>query len=810
MPTIKYEHLSFENGYVYRSCEVPLHEQGLVLIRGLNLDDGGYLGSGKSSLFEVFSHVQLGKGGKTASRKTELDSIVNWSVGSDYSAVLRYTVDGHPYEIRQYRKHKLYKNRTLVIDRETGRNIIPRSGARFPHKWIREEHLKLDETSFFNLVYLRQELNHVLLHGRDYEVRKKLTSMFGLDIFDKLYSLAHDRIKTVGGNLESLEKLEAELTNLNAQLQGAEDLEELQENQEQQEKSLSALQESLDETARRRGDLRDLFAKIEIRRDLALQAKTAWDNSKLSKLVNSPKDIDDDLVKRLEKKSESYSEEYVLAKDQADAFRRRNIIEQKLSKISGRDIEDVDEELSEVRTQLARLKGQELPQAQRRMKVLEEMAKLDRPKKSLLDIRTKLEDVLAKETTAQQEIKVLTAQLRDNVCSACKRPFDIQQDQVDEMKVKLERTRSQHGKLRDLRFQLRDMIEGAEAYKTLESQLEAIDTTRSPREIQTEIQGLLKKERELTEEYELSKQRLELNGQLKELPVGTVNDQLLDRLRLRSSAAKMRGAVAQKILNLLNQIEDLPMGDRKDIAAQIDSLTEESGSLSEDLKVLSLEVARTEERIATISNLQNRRDKVQKGLSRGSQILNNKRCLESLKSAFGNQGLKNDRFQSILREATETTVPLYSSTLWPKSNIDLCLSDQDGSIQFQLRRKNGNIITGSDMLSGGERHKAGLAFLFGMRDLKEVYTESSSNVLIVDEPFGSLDPQGTSGLMRILQILKQKFGSVFVISHRPEVLNHPAWDKVWWAVRNENESTLYRGDLPQQYQEIAQQYSREG
>jgi ABC-type multidrug transport system ATPase subunit len=76
-------------------------------------------------------------------------------------------------------------------------------------------------------------------------------------------------------------------------------------------------------------------------------------------------------------------------------------------------------------------------------------------------------------------------------------------------------------------------------------------------------------------------------------------------------------------------------------------------------------------------------------------------------------------------------------------------------------------------------------------------------VLIVDEPFGNLDPLGTEGLIAIFQRLKRKFGSVFVISHRPEVLSHPVWDQTWWAIRENDNATLYLEDPPAHYQKLA-------
>ena len=106
MPFIEYESLEFENAYIYRKCSFPLANQGLVLVRGLNMDDGGFLGAGKSSIFEVFAQLQMGKGGKRDQRRGDHKSdMVNLFSGADMSATLKLKIGGHPYEIRQYRKH---------------------------------------------------------------------------------------------------------------------------------------------------------------------------------------------------------------------------------------------------------------------------------------------------------------------------------------------------------------------------------------------------------------------------------------------------------------------------------------------------------------------------------------------------------------------------------------------------------------------------------------------------------------------------------------------------------------------------------
>jgi energy-coupling factor transporter ATP-binding protein EcfA2 len=111
------------------------------------------------------------------------------------------------------------------------------------------------------------------------------------------------------------------------------------------------------------------------------------------------------------------------------------------------------------------------------------------------------------------------------------------------------------------------------------------------------------------------------------------------------------------------------------------------------------------------------------------------------------------------------------------------------------------------MLSGGERNKAGLSLLFGMRDLKEKYTGLSTNVLILDEPFGNLDAYGTECLLSVLESLKDRFGTIFVIGNQHDVLTHEIWDQVWWAVRENNEARLYREGLPSRYNDAVARYA---
>jgi len=180
--------------------------------------------------------------------------------------------------------------------------------------------------------------------------------------------------------------------------------------------------------------------------------------------------------------------------------------------------------------------------------------------------------------------------------------------------------------------------------------------------------------------------------------------------------------------------------------------------------------------------------------------------LQALTQAFGPKGLKRDRFAAILRDATEQTVPYYTGLLWPQRSTTLELTEADNAIKFALRQR--GLAKRSHLLSGGERNKAGLALLFGMRDLKEKYTGLQTNCLIVDEPFGNLDAYGTTCLLQVLRDLQDRVGTVLVIGNQRDVFTNSIWDQVWWAVREGNTARLYRDGLPEQYQPLVDRYEQ--
>jgi len=807
MSKIEYESLEFKNAYIYRHCIVPLQDQGLVLIRGLNLDDGGYLGAGKSSMFEMFAQLQMGKGGKRDLRKGQHRyDMINRSVGSNLEASLRLRVDDHPYELRQYRNHDHYGNATFAIDLETGVNLIPRECANSPFKWIRDTLLKTDETTFFNLVYMAQESNNIMISGTESARRQQLTSMFGLDVYDDLYTATRRQLDVQSTAVTDLDNLAAELSEIEQRLLTLPAIDVVQQQLDKATTTFTDLKESVAAKMQEFTELSNLQACLKQRNDLISEVKAAFLKSKFPELIKTPNDITEQYINEQGIVYENAYAAYVMTKNSLEGVQRHVILTAQLQNIRGRDQDVVNNELVDVKSKI-RVLQLELPQAEERIEILSEMQRLGAAVLTIDSVDEQYSVAVVQEVDLKNRINVVHTQLSSEVCPTCHRPYHI-------TAVDVKRLQSELLDLRDALEAVVKVLHGLKAakihiakYKSFQDRLSVIAVLRTPEEIQIDISKLSKLERVLATEFELSKQRLSILGQLAELPEGDV-ESLSDKVKeLKKSyeLAQLRHVGAKTIMAGLLKLLKLKKGDLAAVEFSITRVKVILDRASASMARASKKVSDLSTVVDEIKRLATRQDKLHGVLDKRADLLAEVMCLEALKKAFDPKGIKQERFRSILIDATIKTVPMYSRLLWPSGNIDLRIDDQESSIHFDLFRSNTQSAVNYTLLSGGERHKAGLAFLFGMRDLKELYTGTYFNVLVVDEPFGGLDPQGTESLISIFETLKHRFGTIFVISHRPEVLEHTVWDKTWWAIREHDNATLYTDGVPARYLRIARE-----
>lgn len=807
MSDIHYHSLRFRNGYAYRECEIPFEDQGLVLVRGLNVDDGGFLGAGKTSPFEVFSLLQTGRVGKQRKGERILaDDVVNLSVGGGFEARLRFDVDERPYEIVQYRQHPKFGNAYRLIDLDVGRNIIPSKNQR-PQSWVAREVLRVDEKSFFNLIYLAQDFSNVMLSGTDGDRQQSLIQMFGLDAYDTLRERVKAKLSVLRRTAQDVETLQEELEGIEA------DLQQYRQTPAQLEIEVTTKEAELLEVRQRHDSALDSIERVqhtlrdvEQRSRLIQQAKRRWNSVELP--VSRPKDVTDSVVAELQTEADSSADAAADLRNSIRLLEQRHIIKRRLETLPDCDEDEARQELEETRDELRRLTNQELPRAEQRVEISADLRRCTRPSRSADEAQQLHDEASGKRRDAERDIASISTALESEVCPTCGQALEGSNHDPKELKQRL---RSERRALKRWSGEVHDLaaeLGNARTYEELQGRLKTIPQTDSPQKIQRRISHLMGEEKKLVTCLESAALRETLQQQLASLPRSSAA-QLKKRLRKAEQATEQlrrQQEAAASLLEKSKQIKALPKGDAAKLRRRITQARTTVRQAADAIVRVGEEVNTLKQQHTELQRLTGRRDKIERGLRKTREVRTNIRQLQALETAFGSKGLKRDRFAAILRDAAQQTVPYYTNLLWPRHNSRIDLVDGNTAVKFQL--SHGDLVTGSRLLSGGERNKAGLALLFGLRDLKEKYTGLRTNVLIVDEPFGNLDAYGTDALIRVLRDLRTRFGTVLVVGNQRDVLEHGAWDQVWWAVRKDHEARLYRRGLPAHYLLLANTYTQ--
>ncbi len=813
MPQIVYKNLRFKNAFSYRECEVPLDKQGLTFIRGVNADDDGFLGAGKSSIFEVLSTLLMGSAGKP----TTFADMVNHYAGKNMEACLELEVGEQDYEIRQYQKHDTHGSGTKIIDMNLGRNVVPGDKSRYVHKWFREEKLRTSPTTFFHQTYLAQRMTNILLSGTDAQRKHKIIEMFGLDIYDKLGEAADKHMKLVEAELSSVSTFSEELAGIENTLSVNPPSSELKVISKQKNQELEDFKLSLDTAVSDLNEAQDDLRLAERRYAYILEAKELWQEHSHTYDVKSYKKISVDSVQDEKKLIQKLQQKYASLKDGLTKLRSRDVLVKQLQNLpeSTRDHTDINDELTDAKSRLAYLTETELPQAESRKSLLDEMHELavtDVGYEQFTAEWQKAEEdrgiLIKKEAKLRHAIDHIASQLENDVCATCKRYFDLTEEDVTELKRELKTKRK---KLKLVKAELHALNENTQVLSSardVSKSLSMIQTKRKTKVIHDEIKSLQFQERSLTTEIESTQRRDAIKNQLKHLPDGSEAEikEEMSFVAVETEAREDKYTVSSRIIQLVGLIRKLPKVKRKALVKKVSQLKRFVKQGMRDLNKLNHNALVADGQYDEVRSAERRKKKLEKAIKQAKKLQEEYDCYKALKISFGQKGLKHDRLHAIMADAADRTVPLYTNLFWPKGRVSLGLEPTESAIRFQLDRA--GVGTSSRAISGGESHKAGLAFLFGLRDLKEIYTGATSNILILDEPFSHLDPQGREAFINVLQALKQRFASIFVVSHLTEVIHNDAWDQVWWAVRDNNESKLYLDTPPSKYVELAEHYDR--
>lgn len=800
--TVTFKRLQAQNATTYRNLDVPLDNQGLVLLRAENRDSAGSNGSGKSNIWEMFCHLIYGTTGKGVNKK----GMLNQFVGKDMLIDLDLEVDGVPYTFRETRKHSEHGTGFFVY--ENDEDITPkRSAGKSEPQRLMQEIIGLSLKEFQGVIYLYQKYNHVLRNGTRGEKQAYLSSLFGLDKYDLLYQEAKTRLKQVEKEMAEYSSYERDLEQCDLRLQKLPSIPEI-------EVLIHATEKRIEEQKSSRQALTEKVTKLQAERQQVQRKREA---------IKSLKDLNfdviniDELTNRIASTDKSISK--IRSKVQStqiivQGLQHRLSIEEQIPESPSVSQEEETEKVSSLKQEILQ-KQSLLAQLQQKVDLKKKLDALsvEREKEVSIteleeEINRYLQEVDISQTHLQEceysfrfayEAKESVESITGGTCPTCHRPLTGQ----DKEKI-----------IEALEISKKEII-----YRAAKEDLEKVQQSLSSyQQRKTSLEEIMKEEARVLESFV-------------KLPEGDY-DEVDQSIQLQQSSLQEAEATLQTwatINTLTAQLESLPTGDLpqqqkiledaqeqeslqlkeqkilhsaavwiKDANLDIDpdNFNEEYfQTTQEDLAKVIEEIDLLIEEKTKLTNQQNEQLSVEKTkqtaetmLERASSLRPRLVYLPKLVDSFGPKGLKTDRLRLIMEQIV-SIIPHYYGPLFSGSGYDVSVG-KDLDFELSVMHDDKRVILPGSGASGGEGKALDMASLFAVRTLRTA--TKSANLLIIDEPYGALDSEKRSILTEQFRQLKETgaVNTVVIIAHEAEVFQH-SFDQVWTVIRENNESKLH-------------------
>lgn len=758
----EYENFSIQNGGCIVEASMPLKDQGLVFIKGENLDEGDSNGSGKTTLLELLYTCVYGKTTKS-DRRTKKSDLLNVQNPKDFLLNLQLTSQSEKYTIKNFRAHSKLGTGMQILK---GLTDITPDDPREAQK-AAQALVGLTSNEYLGSVYLSQRYTHMMIDGTPAQKKEYLSRYFGLDTLDTLIKETTKRVNGIPLPDES---------HLKSMLEGIErDLLDIGD--------VSSLQDDMDSLLEKQKSLQAKMVDLKVTQSKQEEAKSSEDARKVWKKTLRKLGLELDLenlkVQVHEHRKNLASTEKSLAQARKRVSLQSNLDSLIASGQSSLDIspEEVETELEKLSSSVSKLERR-LPKCELREKLelqLKDLPETEEDEEALSakhqKWRKKLKDTQAILSATQSELNKLSGV--GDVCYTCQR--SISSEEKEEMVS--ERTKS----LVKLKKALSKAQEASDYYSDSLESLQA---------------------------------RAELLLKLEGLPSGDVTElnNTISSLRQRVTVLHRASAHVAKLQSLRDQIADLPdMCDHlEDMEAKVTALTSDldtvdsahrwllqHGTAEYDAQAAqrtqgmlanteakvdecSSRLVEIQEKLARYKGLKRQKSDLNKTLNKTSAEKQRHRVLKYLTVTLGE--LKKDG----LRESTtllSNVLPLYLNQLFPEGDIQLAVTDDaDG---FDLMFNKGGYSIPLTMISGGQAKRVGLAIIFSFAKMGR----NTTNLLICDEPFRDLDQRGREACFELLKDFDM--GTILVTSHDVDMQASRKYDQVWTVRMKNHQSRLY-------------------
>lgn len=503
---MKLKSVTVKNFLSIREATIELAEQGLVLVKGQNLDSPAFdsNGAGKSTTFEAVVYSLFEKTVKGLSA----NDIINEEVGNNTSVILDFDgSDGKAYRIARYRKHNEHKNNTRIF--QEGKNITPKSSKDCNN--LIEEIIGMDFITFTNSIFFGQGLIKKFALATDAEKKGILEKMMQMDVWSKCLEVAKDKQKKNDKQLTSLENKVQSSKSLMSEIEDTIDSLKDAEKEEavRTKEEIAELKKELKEAQKRyKKELSELAAEYEEAKEEYV--KFAADSTDNVDKLEALEKVKDKITKNLHKYDEI---------EDAISDRKSDIrMKERECKAIAKNIEDLKKELENIRSGV----GTNCP-------VCKQEIKKSSIKESMMHVAMKIKEEDERFDKISEEVEELQSEVK-TLQKALKKKAPLEEQKETVM-----------GEI----FQLKSFIKTEEkaeekAKKTVDRLEKAIEDLGEQREIKRIKKDITRKEEQEAQKYQ---QLIEQKEAQKAELIKEMDSSQNEILKLRERADKLKFAV---------------------------------------------------------------------------------------------------------------------------------------------------------------------------------------------------------------------------------------------------------------------------
>lgn len=760
----EFKSLTIKNALMFKKeTEIPLSNQGIISVIGINKDANGSNGAGKSTIFDILRAIHLGS---SADGRKDIDFLSNKGE-SKIGYIARYGKD--EFEVAKHRGDKTFGNNTIIL--KNGESVGFKKDNNATKKSIYNEYVKIPEAVFDNCVILRTDKAHTLIRGTPSERIEFISNLCSLNCYDEINKILKDKLSDINNKIDSLRENEALLADVSNTLS-----------------NLKSENEVKEEVANKNEEVKELKTTIKLKEEkldyLKNRNKSCSDIIALNeKIGDSDTSSREDCETLSSKKEElkALTEKLNYINDKISSYKTYN--ELKANPIGKKgNIESLNNSINDINKKIERIS----PKVQENEKYKEIKNKINKIKELNIDEeKTKEKLNILSQRKLQLEILTHLSGHKFGICPVCGSNVNSDSMKLDKNEIKkeydkvlekLQEVEEKKNKLENLKYlnnEIKNYSFTKNAEENLESLLENKDDLKEDLKEAIKFEDyqnkLLSLKKNLSyNEDELLEKKNKLQAKSNEL-----NDDINDLKICISQKKELESIEKEKEINR-NEAENI-FDETSDKIAKIKATIVKK---NEELNKKSNELGKLEESLSNISKLVSKKNKLEKSLENLPKLKKKKDFISNLCVAYSVNGLKAKKISAIL-EALKTRLKEYTSVLFSEKDIDFDIKGDNSRFSIVCVRKDeeGKEVYRYDVrsLSGGEKARFVLAIVFALDDITS--PSMKVNFKVLDEIDAKLDSIGKQVLIeKFIPMLKEKTSSLFIVSHDTEVRDANIYD----------------------------------